>query len=294
MSTIGKSTLANWNGEILPLEEVKVSVLDRAFLFGDAVYEALRVYSGRPWLCDRHLARLQRSLNDLRIPANGDRLRSRLFETLERSGVQEGLIYIQVTRGTAPRRHSFPDPPAVPNELIWIDDYGGDPYKASRHTGVGCITFDDWRWERRDIKSVNLLGNCLAAQAAREARCEEAILIERDGLISEASHSSVFAVDRGCLLTAPQGHHILPGITRQLVLELAQKATIPTNERSFHKDQLFQVDELFLTGTSTEVLPIVRVDGRTIGDGKPGPITQRLAATYRAAVEDWLSRAESA
>lgn len=286
--------LANWNGEEMPLDQVRVSVLDRAFLFGDAVYEALRVYRGRAWLCAEHMRRLARSLAEIRIACDLDRLRKRMRETLRNSGVQEGLIYIQVTRGAAPRTHRFPNPPTPPNELIWVAKLNSDPHADLRNTGAAVITHHDPRWERRDIKSVNLLGNCLANQAAVEAGCFEAILVEADGKISEATHNSVFAVREGTVLTAPTSHHILPGITRELVLSLCRKAHIAVAEAAFRQEDLATIDELFLTGTTTEVLPVVRVDGRPVGTGGCGPITKRLAATYRASVEEWLASDESA
>lgn len=288
-----KVPLANWNGEEMPLDQVRVSVLDRAFMFGDAVYEALRIYEGRPWLLEEHQRRLESSLRELRIECDVGRLARRLVETIAHSGAKEGLAYFQVTRGVAPRRHAFPQPPVPPNELIYVEDYGADPYAALRPVGAKVVTYPDCRWARRDIKSTNLLGNCLAAQAAVEAGGIEAILIEADGLISEASHSSVFAVKERKLWTAPNSHHILPGITRGLVLRLAAAAEIPVVERPFHQDDLPMVDELFLTGTSTEVLAIRQVDDRPVGDGKPGPVTRRLAETYRRAVSEWLARGPS-
>lgn len=285
---MGRIPLANWNGEILPLDQVRVSVLDRAFLFGDAIYEALQVHTGKIWLCMEHMQRLRRSLAQLRIPCDVDRLEQRMQETLAKSGTQFGLIYIQVTRGVAPRTHHFPKVPVSPNELIYISDNGPDPYGHLREQGVDAITQPDVRWGRRDIKSVNLLGNVLACEAAVSAGAFEAILIEDSGLVSEGTHTSVFAVRNGSLLTAPNSHHILPGITRGLVLKLAAKAEIPIEEHAIHKDDLFTVDELFLTGTSTEVLGIVNVDSKAIGGGTPGPITKLLHRTYRQAVEDWL------
>lgn len=286
---MARTPLANWNGEILPLDQVRVSVLDRAFLFGDAIYEALQVHAGRLWLCAEHMQRLRRSLSTIRIDCDVDRLERRMHETLADSGVQYGLVYIQVTRGEAPRTHYFPTSPVTPNELIYITDSGPDPYGHLRAAGVTAITQPDVRWARRDIKSVNLLGNCLACQAAKEAGAFEAILVEESGLISEGTHTSVFAVRNGRLLTAPNSHHILPGITRGLILRLAERANIPIEEHAFHIDDLFKVDELFLTGTSTEVLGIVNVDGKTIGTGTPGPITKLLHSTYCQAVKDWLA-----
>ena len=276
-----KEPLANWNGVEMPLGEVKVSVLDRGFLFGDGVYEVLRVYHGKPFLEKEHTDRLQESLAELRISIDYHRLEGRMRETLSHSGVSDGLIYIQVTRGEAPRMHHFPSPAPRPNELIWVKDLGGDPLAALRATGGSAILVADQRWKRCDIKSINLLANCLAAQEASEADCEEALLVADDGTITEGSHTSVFGITEGHLLTAPLDANILPGITRGLVLDLAEKVGIPCRELPLNRGNLWEMDELFVTGTSAEVLPIVRVDDRAIADGKPGPITKRLEAAYR-------------
>lgn len=289
MASEAAAPWANWNGVEMPLDEVRVSVLDRAFLFGDAVYEALRVYEGRAWLCTEHMARLQRSLDALRIRCDVDRLTGRMLETLANSGVRQGLVYIQVTRGAAPRTHAFPKGDVAPNELIWVAGFDGDPYAAHREAGAKVITHADIRWGRRDIKSVNLLGNCLAAQAAVEAEAVEAILVGDDGRITEGSHTNLFGVKDGSVLTSPTGHHILPGITRRLVLQLAERANVPVVEKAITTDNLNTIDELFLTGTTTEVLAVTRVDDHPVGEGTPGPITQLLYETYQETVAEWLA-----
>lgn len=278
---MSRPTLANWNGEFLPLADVRVSVLDRGFLFGDGIYEVLRVYAGRPFLCEEHMQRLRRSLREVRIDCDADRLERRMQDTLRQSGVQEGLIYIQVTRGGAANRtHRFPDPSVPPNELIYVEELDGDPYAQYRKTGVRLITVPDVRWGRCDIKSVNLLANCMAAQAAKEAGCIEALLVKPDGTITEGSHTSIFAVKDGRILTTPLGPQILPGITRGLVLRLADKAGIPVTEGVLRRDELASLDEMFLTGTTSEVLAVVQVDGQAIGEGKPGTVTGQLYTTY--------------
>jgi D-alanine transaminase len=279
-----KEILANWNGTEMPLGEVRVSVLDRGFLFGDAVYEVLRVYHGCPFLQLEHMDRLRESLAELRISIDADALEKRVLETLSHSGVEDGLIYIQVTRGEAPRMHHFPIPAPRPNELIWVKDLGGDPLAGLRQKGAAAILIEDQRWKRCDIKSTNLLANCLASQEAQEADCEEALLVADDGTITEGSHTSVFGVSQGHLLTAPLDANILPGITRGLVLDLAERAGIPCMEKALTRDNLWEVDELFVTGTTAEVLPIVAVDDRPIGSGRPGPITAKLEAAYREEV----------
>ncbi|WP_437205636.1 aminotransferase class IV [Planctomicrobium sp. SH664] len=276
--------LANWNGVEMPLSAVRVSVLDRSFLFGDAVYEVLRVYNGRPFLYQQHVNRLQANLDSLRIPANAAVIGERALATLGHSGIAEGQIYLQVTRGEAPRTHHFPHPPSRPNELIYVKA-GGDPYASLRNTGTKVLLVDDLRWKRCDLKSVNLLANCLAAEAAHAAGCTEAVFVEEDGQLIEGSHSSLFAVRGGALLTAPLGSNILPGITRSLVLKLAAETRIPVVEEPLHRNSLASVDELFLTGTSTEVLSVVQANEQQIGAGTPGPVARALQQAYRNAVQ---------
>ncbi|HJT77363.1 MAG TPA: aminotransferase class IV, partial [Gemmataceae bacterium] len=203
--------LANLNGERLPLAEVKIPALDRGFLFGDAVYEVLRVYGGRPWLEDEHYRRLAHSLEAIRIGGvDLERLRLRMHETIAAGPFAEALAYIQVTRGAGPRRtHAFP-PDVRPLELLWVDEFH-DPYVEDRANGAGVLSRPDVRWDRCDIKSTNLLANVLAMQAAKEAGCVEALFYLADGTITEGSHTSFFGVLDGAVLTRPKSNDILPG-----------------------------------------------------------------------------------
>jgi D-alanine transaminase len=283
------SPWANWNGAQMPLADVRVSVLDRGFLFGDAIYEVLRVYCGKPFLEPRHLQRLRSSLDKVAIRCDVNRLQTRMHETLDRCRVDDGMIYIQVTRGEAPRSHKFPDPPVRPNELIAVIPFREDPYAAVRSTGASVVTTRDLRWKRCDIKSVNLLANCMAAQLAAEAGATEAVLFADDGTITEGSHTTLFGVSSGEVLTAPLERNILPGITRGLLSELAERAGIPLRAESLRVDAVGEMDEFFLTGTTAAVLPVTRVDGRTVGDGRPGAVSQRLAEEYGRYVQAWLS-----
>ena len=277
--------IANLNGEQMPLSEVRVSALDRGFLFGDAIYEVLRVYNGKPWLADEHFARLTRSLNAIRIHGiDVARLRKRMQETIAAGPFKEATVYIQITRGAAPRSHGFPAN-AVPLEFLFVQEFG-DPYGQARKDGAAVITVPDIRWGRCDIKSTNLLANVLAAHAANEAGCIEALLCSDDGIVSEGTHTSFFGVLDGKVLTAPNSNHILPGITRGLILRLAQRARIELHEHELRRPDLARVSELFLTGTTSEVLPVVRVDNQLIADGKPGPITRKLQEAYRDAVRE--------
>jgi D-alanine transaminase len=280
--------LANVNGETLPLSDVRISVLDRGFLFGDAVYEVLRIYRGQPWLVDDHFRRLGRSLSAINIRGvDLESLRRRMLQTIALGKFQEAIAYLQVTRGTAPRSHAFPTD-AVPLELLYVAEFQ-DVHHGNREHGAAAVTYPDLRWERCDIKSTNLLANVLAAQAAKEAGCAEALLYLPDGTLTEASHNSFFGVLDGALLTTPAGNAILPGITRGLVLSLCAGAAIPIRERSLNRKDLSHVSELFLTGTTMEVLPIVKVDGSPIGTGTPGSVTRRLQDAYQQRVQEFVA-----
>ena len=276
--------LASIDGRVMPLAEARISPLDRGFLFGDAVYEVVRVYRGRPFLFDRHLARLRRSLEAIRIVGiDLARLQRRVGDLIAAAGFAEATVYIQITRGSGRRSHAFP-PDATPLEFLYVDAYD-DPYVDLRRTGIAVITHPDIRWLRCDIKSTNLLGNVLAAQAAKEAGANEVLLHQDDGTMTEGSRTNVFGVRDGTVVTAPRSTGILPGITRELVLELAQQSGIAWQERPLHLNDLRTLEELFVTGTTSEVLPVVRVDGEAVGTGQPGPISRRLQQAYRAYVE---------
>lgn len=275
--------LANVNGETMPLEEAKVPALDRGFLFGDSVYEVLRVYRSRPWLLDGHFRRLARGLEALRIEGiDLERLKDRLHATIAAGNFLEAIAYLQITRGAAPRKHAFPAN-AVPFEFLYVQEFQ-DPYVELRRTGASVITQPDIRWDRCDIKSTNLLGNVLAMQAAMEAGCIEALFYLPDGTLTEGAHTSFFAVHNGVLLTRPKGPAILPGITRGLILRLAEQVKLPVREQPLTRSELPKVSELFLTGTTSEVMPIVRVDGITIADGQPGKATRALQEAFASEV----------
>jgi len=276
--------LANVNGKQLPLADVLIPALDRGFLFGDAVYEVIRVYQGRPFLLADHMDRLARSLESIRLTGvDVARLTHRVTDTIQAGSFQEALVYIQITRGSGTgRTHAFPAQ-ATPLEFLYVQPYQ-DAYADLRRTGARVLTVPDIRWQRCDIKSTNLLANVLAAQAAKEADCLEAIFCKPDGTLVEGSRTSLFGVLDGQLLTAPTTNDILPGITRKLILTLADRVGIVEKETVLRRTELARVSELFLTGTTTEVMPIVRVDDQPIGSGQPGPVTQRLQQAYQEAV----------
>jgi D-alanine transaminase len=284
----GPAPLCVLNGERMPLAEAKVSVLDRGYLFGDGIYEALRVYNGKPWLEDDHFARFDRSLREVRMTGvDLERIRKQMHETIAAGPFREALVYMQVTRGAAPRTHAFPAQPR-PVELLWVQEIG-DPYASKREEGITVSLQPDLRWKRCDVKSLNLLGNVLANQAAKEAGGAEAILYHEDGTLTEATHSSFFGVLDGAIRTMPNSPDILPGVTRKLALDLAAKVGVPVVQKPLHRDDLARVTELFLSGTSMEICPVVRVDDRTIGDGKPGPVTRKVQAAFRERLGAFLA-----
>ncbi|MBX9694400.1 MAG: aminotransferase class IV [Cyanobacteria bacterium] len=281
--------LGNWNGVISPLDEIKVSVLDRAFLFGDALYEVIRVYSGKLFHIEDHLERLRSSLQkvDL-VGVDIDEVRNRLEATLSASGVNDALVYIQITRGVAPRAHYYPDA-YEPNILIFVTPFE-DPFADDRATGVGAVTHTDLRWARNDIKSTSLQANCMAAQFARSNNCMEVVFIDRDGLMTEGSHTSLFGIKDGNLIVAPASTNVLPGITKKQILDLASQCEIPIVEDRLRENQIYQLDEFFLAGTPEELISIVRVNESVIGDGKPGPIVKKLHEAFRKSLARELSQ----
>jgi D-alanine transaminase len=227
-------------------------------------------------------------LTAIRIaPIDLSRLRQRMHATIAAGPFREAVVYIQITRGAAPRTHPFPAQ-AVPLEFLFVEEFL-DKYEAARQSGAGVITQPDIRWDHCDIKSTNLLANVLAMQAAREAGAVEALLYLPDGTLTEGTHTSVFGVLDAAVLTRPNSNAILPGITRGLILRLAAQAGIPVREQVLKRSDLTQVSELFLTGTTSEVLPVVRVDGQPIGDGRPGPVTRRLQQAYAQAVRAFVA-----
>jgi D-alanine transaminase len=282
--------LACLNGEIMPIEQARVPVWDRGFLFGDSVYEGVRMYGGRCWLWDEHRARLERSLRELQFdPYNLERLTARIEETIAASEIREGILYVQITRGVAPRAHAFPNPPVPPTELIVVRPYDDAATARLRSVGARVKSHPDLRWKRCDIKTTNLLGNVLAIEAARRAGCQEAVLVDSAGNVTEATHSSLLWTRHGRLEGTPEGPEILPGMTRRHVLFLARALDIPFAESHVTLPELVACDEVILFGTSIEVLPVVEIDGRPIRSGRPGPIAQRLGAAYRHEVEQWLA-----
>ncbi|MCZ6917353.1 MAG: D-amino acid aminotransferase [Gemmatimonadetes bacterium] len=275
--------IAYFNGKYAPKRSVKISPDDRGFLFGDGVYEVVRSYGGRIFALEEHVERLRRGLGELRISGfdAGDFVRI-AGKLLEENDLADGdaLVYMQVTRGAAPRRHAFPTASTAPTLYATATPFEpkGDPAR-----GVAVITQPDTRWARCDIKSVNLLPNCLANQRAQEAGATEAILV-RDGVALEGTASSFLTVFNGEVRTAPATNYILPGVTRAVALELCRSAGIPVRETPVYLDELESAEELFLAGTTLELMPIVKLDGQPVGDGRPGPVHRRLYDLFRERV----------
>jgi D-alanine transaminase len=277
--------LANWNGQQMPLSQVQVSVLDRAFMFGDSVYEVIRVYGGRLWNYQEHVDRLAASLQSLNIDFDVAPIVGRLHELIAASTVNEALAYVQVTRGCAPRHHHYPAQ-SRPNCLLYVESFA-DPFAGVRATGARAITFPDIRWARNDIKATSMAANCIAADAARSRGCLEAILV-KDGFVTEGSHTSVFAVKGETLIVSPSGNAVLPGITKQQVISLCRSAGVAMQEGRIKVEELSGLTELFITATPEEIIGIIEVDGACIADGKPGKITHKLQTSFRQAVDAWL------
>jgi D-alanine transaminase len=263
------------NGEYLPVEQAKISPEDRGFLFADAIYEVARFNRGRGYRLAEHMARMRNGLAAIRIAADPGFFPEVAARLLAENGLasSDAIVYAQVSRGAAPRTHAFPPEGTAPTTFAFARAV--EPEAPDE--GGGAILVPDERWGRCDIKTVMLLPNVLAAQRAAEAGAFEAILV-RDGVVTEATRSNVLAVAGGVVRTHPTGPLILPGVTREVVLELASGAGIPVREEEFGADELFAAEEVLLTGTTADVTPVVTVDGRAVGEGGPGPVGRRLGA----------------
>jgi len=272
-----------FNGSYMPKDEVRLSPDDRGFLLSDGIYEVVRVYRGTPFEMDGHVQRLADGLAAIRIEGGrAETMAEITCELIARNGLGEddACVYVQVTRGVAARTHHFPAGPVTPTfyATAWAFTPTTDP-----GVGVEVVTAPDHRWTRCDIKSVSLLANVLAAQQANEAGAYEAVLV-RDGIALEGTRTSLFGVIGGVVRTAPLSNYILPSITRRVALDLCRDAGIPVDERPMLLAEFRAADELFLAGTTTEVMPIVRADGRAVGSGRPGPVTTDLARRFAGLV----------
>jgi D-alanine transaminase len=273
--------IAYVNGRYLPLQSAAVAAEDRGYQFADGVYEVIKVLGGEPRDLERHLDRLARSLAALEIapPMTRPALESVLRETLRRNQLSNALLYIQVTRGSAPRNHLFPRR-ARPSLVVTVRR-PAFPGEREREEGVGVIARPDLRWGRCDIKSISLLPNVLARQSAAAAGCREAWLVDREGIVTEGSASNAYIVDAaGRLITHPLNERILGGITRSVVLELARQDGIEVVEQPFSVEQAHAAREAALSSTSSWLLPVTTIDGRPVSNGMPGHVVRRLMALY--------------
>ena len=279
-------TLCYLNGEYAPLNLAKVSVLDRGFLFGDGIYEVVPVYEGHLFRFDEHMARLDRSLVKVRIanPHTAAEWMARCRRLIDAHAASDQLLYLQVTRGVAPRDHVMPTD--IAPTVFMMTSTMKPPSAEQRHRGVACITARDFRWERGDIKSISLLGNVLARQMSADHGAVETIMF-RDGFLTEGAACNVWVVHEGAVLGPPKSEHVLEGIRFELIRELCEEEGIAFNLRPISEGEVTAADELMLSSATKEVLPVTTLDGESVGHGalrgKPGPVYARLYAAYQRA-----------
>ncbi len=271
------------NGHFVPYEQAAVAIDDRGFQFAESVYEVIRVYHGKPFEMERHMRRLRGSIAavDLNAGSALDQLEGQALELLQRSGLQEASIYLQVTSGAAPREHLRPQ--GLTPTVIAIVNPASPPADRLRQPGLTAITVPDERWAKCYVKTTMLLPNTAAKKRAVAAGCDDAIFV-RDGFVMEGTASNLFAVFDGVLTTSPASNYILHGVTRSVVLDLARELGMPHSESPIPLPKLYDAQELFLTGTVSELTPIARVDGKLIGDGRPGPVLARMYEAFQSRI----------
>ncbi len=284
--------LAYVNGRYAPLAHAAVPVEDRGLQFSDSVYEVACVLNGHLFDWDKHLWRLRRGLAALFI--DGVMADAALTQVARRlialNGLADALLYIQATRGTAPRNHMFPAN-ASPNLVLTVRRFNAAARARDQHRGVSCITLPDQRWARRDIKSTSLLPNVLAKEEARRAGAAEALMVDADGFVTEGASTNAWMVRGGALVTRPLSADILPGVMRDTLIALVRADGLAVEERAFTPAEALAADELFVTSTSMPVVPVVRLDGAGVGGGAPGPVAARCAALTWAEIERQTGRA---
>lgn len=276
------------NGEFLPLEQARISVLDRGFIYADGVYEVIPCYGGRLFRLPQHLERLQHSLDGIRLanPLSIAQWQTLLEQLVQHNGSGDLSVYLQITRGVAPRDHAFP---ANTSATVFMMATPLSPVAEDiKRTGVATVTLDDIRWRHCDIKSIALLANVLARQQALDSGAAEAILV-RDGLVTEGAASNVFVVRNGVILTPPKGPYLLPGITRDLILELATANDLPAREANITVSDLNGAEEIWLTSSTREVLPVTRLNDAPVGTSQPGPLWARMLALFQAYKRDFAA-----
>ncbi|HEY4697346.1 MAG TPA: D-amino acid aminotransferase [Gallionella sp.] len=270
------------NGHYMPIEEAKISVLDRGFIFGDGVYEVIPVYSRKPFRLESHLQRLQHSLDGIKLanPHSDAEWTAIINELIARNTAQDQYLYLHITRGVAKRDHAFPSPPVKPTVFMMSNPLLTPP-AALLASGVGAVSAEDNRWLRCDIKAIALLPNVLLRQMAVDAGCAETILIRENEFMTEGAASNIFVVKNGKLLAPPKDNLMLPGITYDVVLEIAAANHIPHEVRRIAAAEVFDADELLLTSSTKEVLAITTLDGKPVGTGRPGAMFARLHKLYQ-------------
>ncbi|GJL53674.1 MAG: D-alanine aminotransferase [Nitrospirales bacterium] len=273
------------NGRFMPLEHVCISAEDRGYQFGDGVYEVIRTYQGRPFNLEEHLARMERSAREISIPLPLDKTEweSVLLRGVAQSGYANCKVYIQVTRGAAPREHQFSA--SLPPTILVTFREMPELDALHRTRGVHAITHPDIRWGRCDIKSLNLLPNVLAKQKAVDAGAFEALFV-RDDIVTEGATSNLMIVKDGVLSSSERNHQILAGVTLLCVIGLARRHGYDVQERAIRRKELESADEIFLVGTTIEVLPVTQLNGHIVGNGLPGPVTNSLSAIFSQYIKD--------
>lgn len=269
------------NGKFMPPDECRIPALDRGFIFGDAVYEVVPVYAGAPFECDAHIARLERSLRETGMPNphSRDAWRALIAELIRHSGGGDMWAYVQVTRGVAPRAHLPPD--GLAPTVFALSAPLERPPPEAQTRGVSAVVVEDLRWHRCDIKTTSLIANIMTCREAQARDADEAIMV-RDGLLTEAASANVVVVHAGVPTTPPEGNALLPGITRRVVVDIAREHGVPLREEPVPAARLRDADEIWLTSSVRDIKPVTRLDGRPVGDGKPGPWWRRFS--------DWLER----
>ena len=272
------------NGDLIERSEAKVDIEDRGYQFGDGVYEVIRVYNGKMFTADEHLERLLESGRkiELDIPYSVGQLKQMLAEMIERNNLELGIVYMQFSRGTSPRNHAYPGADVAPVLTAYTRETSR-PVESMRN-GVKAILIEDIRWLRCDIKSLNLLGNIMAKQKAAQSGCFEAIQ-HRGDTVTEGSSSNIAIVKDGTLYTHPATNLILNGITRRKINEICRENGVALEESAFTKDDLLDADEVFMSSTSAEITPITEIEGKPIGNGSSGPITNKLQNLFEEAIE---------
>jgi len=285
--------ISYFNGSFLPDDEIHISPHDRGFVFADGTYEVFRSFRGKLFFAGEHIKRLSYSLSELKIEfPELDNIIPTVNKLLELNGLsnKEATIYLQITRGVYKRMHPFPNEKVKPTLYINVKEF--IPYTDYLSKGVKCISVKDIRWHRCDIKTIALLPNILAKQAAAEENAYEAIMI-RDGFVTEGTHTNVFGVKDGIIYTHPKSNHILSGISREIVIQLCKENKIDLVEKAIPERLLTELDELMLVGTSTEVMPVIMINDRKIKGGKPGPVCLNLQQLFKNFVKNYLEEQEN-